>query len=402
MSAKSKTVVLGVCGSVAAYRAADLARELMRSGCTVHVCLTDAAEKFVTPILFETLTGNPCLTDTFVEPVPGRMAHIDLAREADLLVIAPASANTINRLAQGLCKDMLTTLALAYRGPMVIAPAMNPSMFAHDATRTAVKQLAERGVFFVDPIEGDVVAGETGPGKLAPADEIQAQIMTVLDVTQSLRGKRVLITSGPTQEPIDDVRFLSNRSSGKMGAALARAAILMGAEVTVITGPTSVPLPLDAKVFRVRTAEEMLFAATHQLEGADWIVGAAAVADYRPANPVKGKVRRSDGSLALELVPNPDIIGTLATQTTPRQRVVGFAAEPDEALDTARAKLDKKGLLAIAVNDISRSEIGFESDRNELALVTREGEPKRSGLVGKLEAALWLWRELVLIAGEEA
>lgn len=389
-----KWVVLGVSGSIASYRAADIARELMRAGLSVHVCLTDSAQQFVTPILFETLTGNPCLTNAFEEPERGRMAHIDLARGADLLVFAPASANTINKLAHGIGDDMLTTLALAYRGPMVIAPAMNPSMFAHEATRTSLRTLQERGAFVVDPIEGDVVAGEHGPGKLAPASEIVDQIMMVIETTQVLRGQRVLITSGPTQEPIDDVRFLSNRSSGKMGAALARAAVLLGAEVTVVTGPTSVPFPLDAKVIRVRTAEEMLFAASHHLEGQDWIVGAAAVADYRPANPTKGKIRRVTEGLSLEFVANPDIIATLARQITPKQKVVGFAAEPDGGLDIARRKIESKGLHAIAVNDVSQAEIGFESDANELTLLRANGRTEGSGRMSKMEIALWFWKTL--------
>lgn len=392
-----KKVILGVSGSIAAYRAADLARELMRAGCEVHVCLTDAAQQFVTPILFETLTGHPCLVDTFHEPERGRMAHIDLARQADLFVLAPASANTINKLAYGLGDDMLTTLALAYRGPVVIAPAMNPCMFAHDATRTSLQLLRERGAFIVDPMEGDVVAGEHGPGKLAPIAEIAEQIQLVLSATQSLQGQRILITSGPTQEAVDDVRFMSNRSSGKMGAALARAAILMGAEVTVVTGPTATALPLDAKVIRIRSAEEMLFAAINCMEDQDWVVGAAAVADYRPAHPVRGKLRRSDGNLNLELTPNPDVIAALVQASTPRQKIIGFAAEPDEGLETARQKIQRKGLHAIAVNDVSKKEIGFESDANDVTLLFADGATHRSGMKSKLEVSLWLWQTLVQI-----
>ncbi len=392
-----KTIILGVCGSISAYRAADLARELMRAGCDVHVCLTDAAQKFVTPILFETLTGNPCLTDTFTEPVPGRMAHIDLARKADLVVIAPGSANTISRLAQGVAEDMLTTLVLAYRGEVVIAPAMNPSMLANQATQASISTLIQRGVFFVDPIEGDVVAGETGPGKLAPITDITHQVLALLATSDGLRGQKVLITSGPTQEAIDDIRFLSNRSSGKMGAALARAALLMGAEVTIVTGPTAVLMPIDARVIRVRSAEEMLFAAVHNLEGQDWVVGAAAVADYRPANPVKGKMRRSNERLTLELVPNPDIIAELVRLSTAKQKVIGFAAEPDAGLETAKEKVVRKGLHAIAVNDVSRSDIGFEADSNEVTLVLNNGETVKSGMKTKFGVALFLWEELLKV-----
>ncbi|MEA2553405.1 MAG: phosphopantothenoylcysteine decarboxylase / phosphopantothenate---cysteine ligase, partial [Fimbriimonadaceae bacterium] len=309
--ARSNNIVLGVSGSIAAYRAADLARDLMRQGFTVRVCLTDAAQKFVTPILFETLTGEPCLIDTFDEPQPGRMAHIDWAREADLLLVAPASANTINKLANGIADDMLSTIALANTGPLVVAPAMNPTMYAQDVTRESMQKLRARAAVILEPQEGDVASGEYGPGKLAPNEEIIRAVLTVHSRSNVLQGKRVLITSGPTQEPIDSVRFLSNRSSGKMGAALARAALLMGAEVTIVTGPVKEPLPIQAEAIRVTTAEEMLAKARTAAAQADVIIGAAAVADYRPAAPLKGKIRRSSEPLHLDLVPNPDVITEL-------------------------------------------------------------------------------------------
>ena len=226
-------IVLGVSGSIAAYRAADLARELMRAGHTVRVCLTDSAQKFVTRTLFETLTGQPCLVDTFEEPEIGRMAHIDWARDADLVLIAPATANTINALGMGLGTDMLTTLALAFTGTLVIAPAMNPTMFASDTVAKSVEILRDRGVIFIQPEEGDVASGESGLGKLASNTDIVAECQALLVRSRLLAGKRILITSGPTQEAIDDVRFLTNRSSGKMGLALVRAALLLGGDVTV-------------------------------------------------------------------------------------------------------------------------------------------------------------------------
>lgn len=389
-----RSVVLGVSGSIAAYRAADLARELMRAGCEVRVCLTDSAQKFVTPALFEALTGNPCLIDTFEEPEVGRMVHIDWARQADLLVLAPATANTINRVANGLADDLLSTIALAYDGPIVIAPAMNPTMYQHETVQTSLETLTERGVFIVEPTEGDVACGENGQGKLASTQELAASILAILAQTQILRGQRVLITSGPTQEPIDDVRFLSNRSSGKMGAALARAALLLGAEVTVVTGPTSTPLPIAAKLIRVNTAEQMLRTAQGELANQDWVIGTAAVADYRPASPVAGKMRRDANNLSLELTPNPDIIATLAAQAKPNQKVIGFAAEPGQELKVAQEKIAKKGLFAIAVNDVSRSDIGFGSDQNELTLIRGDGSSASSGVRSKLQIALWLFAEL--------
>ncbi|MEQ1820900.1 MAG: bifunctional phosphopantothenoylcysteine decarboxylase/phosphopantothenate--cysteine ligase CoaBC [Fimbriimonadaceae bacterium] len=390
-----RKVVLGVCGSVAAYRAADLARELMRAGCSVRVCLTDSAQKFVTPALFEALTGNPCLIDTFEEPEVGRMVHIDWAREADLVVVAPATANTINKIAAGFADDLLTTMLLAYDGPLVVAPAMNPTMYQNETVQASLRQLVERGVFVIEPTEGDVACGENGQGKLASVGHLAQDVNSIMSRTQILAGMSVLITSGPTQEPMDDVRYLSNRSSGKMGAALARAALLLGANVTVITGPTAVSLPLAATVIRVNTAEEMLTAAQANLAAKDWIIGAAAVADYRPAKPFAGKMRRSSDDLTIELAPNPDIIATLAKLANPKQRVVGFAAEPTGDTSIAREKIQRKGLYAIAANDVSRMDIGFGADQNELVLIRADGSSSSSGTRSKLQVALWLFEELV-------
>lgn len=389
-SVKPGSLVLGVSGSVAAYRAADLARDLMRAGFTVRVCLTDAAQKFVTPVLFETLTGQPCLIDTFDEPEKGRMAHIDWARGADILLIAPASANTINKIASGYADDMLSSIALAYEGPVVIAPAMNPSMYAHETTRVSMKKMRERAAAIIEPREGDVIAGEHGPGKLAPNDEIVQAALEIQNRSQVLKGKRVLITSGPTQEPIDSVRFLTNHSSGKMGAALARAALLMGAEVTVVSGPSSEPLPLKAKVISVHSAQEMLEAAAKEASAADLIIGAAAVADYRPASSQKGKMRRTDEKMQIELVPNPDVIAELARKAKKGAKIIGFAAEPDQKLETALEKIKKKNLTAIAVNDISNPEIGFNSDENELTLIHADGKKECSGRKSKHACAIWL------------
>ncbi len=387
-------VLLGVSGSVSCYRAADIARDLMRAGHDVRVCLTDSAAKFVSPILFETLTENPCLTDTFEEPITGQMAHIDWAREADVILIAPCTANTTSRLAHGVAADMLTTIVVASTAPLLIAPAMNPSMYASDQVQWALGILESRAATIITPQEGDVASGEVGLGKLAPNPEILEAVETVLARTQMLAGKHVVVTSGPTEEPIDDVRFLTNRSSGKMGAAVARAALLMGARVTVIAGPQTAALPLTAAVHPVKTAVQMLDKALEASEDADWIIGVAAVADYRPESPATGKLRRSEEALTLRLVPNPDIIATLAA-ARPNARVVAFAAEPDSDITVARQKIIKKGVFAIAANDISRNDIGFGSENNDLTLIQAEGEPHRSGKRSKLSAALWLLEKLV-------
>lgn len=383
-------VVLGVCGSVAAYRAADLARALMRDGHTVRVCLTDSGAKFVTPALFEALTGQPCLQDAFDEPEKGRMAHIEWARQADAIVVAPATANTIAKLAYGIADDMLTTLVVASRAPLVVAPAMNPYMFANEAHQEALAILSRRAVDVVEPETGVVACGEEGKGRFASIERITSTVRTVLSRSQKLSGRRVLITSGPTQEPIDDVRYITNRSSGKMGAALARAAQLMGAQVRVIAGPQTASLPIDCHMIRVTTAQEMLEAALQASGDADLIVGAAAVADYHIAQPVKGKLRRSKEPIQIELTPNEDIIAAVAAKH-PTKRIIGFAAEPTADLEVARQKLKRKGLYAIAANDVSRTDIGFETDQNELWLVRSDGDALNSGLLSKLGCALWLF-----------
>lgn len=386
-------LVLGVCGSVAAYRAADLARELMRAGFTVRVCLTDSAQQFVSPVLFEALTGQPCLQDVFEEPERGRMAHIDWARKADLVLIAPATANTLNKIACGIGDDMLTTLVLASERPLLVAPAMNPSMYADATVQSSLSALRDRGTTVAEPADGDVACGENGQGKLASNSAIVGAVLDAAHRGAALAGKSVLITSGPTREAIDDVRYLSNRSSGKMGAALAQAALQLGASrVIVIAGPGTASYSPRAEVVRVESADEMLVAARSASQGIDWIVGAAAVADYRPARRIAGKHRRAEGGLELELVANPDIIATLATEN-PDARVVGFAAEPNAELDEARAKLLRKGLLAIVHNDVSEPKLGFDSDQNSLTLITAQGEVS-SGPASKLRCALWLWERL--------
>lgn len=386
--------VLGVSGSVAAYRAADLARELMRRGYDVRVCLTDAAQNFVLPALFEALTGNPCLIDAFEEPERGRMAHIDWARQAALFVVAPATASTLSRLAHGVADDMLTTIALAYEGPILLAPAMNPSMYANEGTQAAMRTLEDRGAWFVEPVEGDVACGEHGQGKLASVERIADEAEALAMRSGALAGKTVLITNGPTREPLDDVRFFSNRSSGRMGAAVARAATSLGASVVVVSGPVDLGYPRGAKVVRVETALQMLEAARAEAPAASLVIGVAAVADYRPKERVSGKIRRTETSLGVELVPNPDVVATLAAEN-PAATVVAFAAEPSSDLTAARDKMVRKGVAAIAFNDVSRSDIGFGGLENELTLIYADGRTIESGKRSKLACARWLLDQLV-------
>ncbi|MBL1150365.1 MAG: bifunctional phosphopantothenoylcysteine decarboxylase/phosphopantothenate--cysteine ligase CoaBC [Armatimonadetes bacterium] len=376
-------VVMGVTGSVAAYRAADVARDLMRAGFEVRVCLSRGAAEFVTATLFEALTGNPALTDAFDEPKPGRMAHIDWARDADVLLVCPASANALARLAAGRSEDMFSTIAVASTAPLVVAPAMNPEMFSHEATQQNLKALRDRGAIVVEPTEGDVACGEHGQGKLAPTQVIVEATLQAAMRSDLYRGTRVVVTAGPTAEPLDPVRILTNRSSGKMGYAIARAAIQMGAEVVLITGPTCLTPPPRADTRRVETASEMLTSALNACQSADLFVAAAAVADFTPKEPRSDKIRR-DGDLTVELAPTQDIVATVA-EKFPELVVCGFAAEVSEVEAAARAKLEKKGLSAIAANDVSRSDIGFDSDDNEVTVLFRDGSkieiPRSSKLV---------------------
>lgn len=363
-------VLLGIGGSVACYRACDVARELMRQGHNVHAVLTRSAAQFIQPVLLESLTGNPCLVDVFDEPERGMMAHIDLARKADLLLIAPATASLIGHLAHSTAEDMLTSLALAFDGPICVAPAMNPSMLSNPGVQENLTLIQQRGMWIVDPETGLVACGEEGSGKLASNSEIVEAAASILRVHELLKGKKVLITSGPTHEPLDGVRFIGNRSSGRMGCSVARAALLFGAEVVVVSGPVEVAYPARAKVLRVSTAQEMHDAAVSEVGDADWVIGVAAVADYRPAERREGKIPSGEEPLRIELAPNPDVIASLAERVSGGSRVVAFAAEHGLDKDAIRRKMERKGVWAIVVNDISNPEVGFESSVNEVELIT--------------------------------
>ncbi len=386
-------VILGVSGSVAAYRAADLARELARHGIELRVCLTDGAKRFVSPLLFESLTAHPVLESVFDEPVKGRMAHIEWARWADLILIAPATANVLAKTANGLADDMLSAIWLASTGAKMIAPAMNPAMYQSDSNVAAMEILRQRGVWMVEPTEGDVACGEFGQGKLVANDAIVSEVLRWAKNRNRLAGKTVLLTSGPTQEAIDSVRYISNRSSGKMGAALARAAMEMGAKVIAVSGPAQV-LPPAHQLIQVESALEMEAESLLHAASADYIVGVAAVADYRLANPIEGKMRRQDEKLALELTPNPDIIAALARAAKPGAKIIGFAAEPTSDLDAAQLKLKRKDLTALAVNDISRQGLGFGSDRNQLTVLFSDGRVVESEVQSKTTLARWLFEQV--------
>ncbi len=359
-------VILGVTGSVAAYRSADIARDLMREGYEVRVCLTRSAKQFVTPTLFEALTGQPCLVDIFDEPVRGEMAHITWARDAKLVLVCPATANAITTIANGQSQDMLTTIISATNAQLIIAPAMNPQMYAQESLQTAIKTLKQRGMIFIEPSEGDVACGEHGQGKLASSTKIVETVKQAVYASQLLTGMNVLISAGPTQEPIDSVRYISNRSSGKMGYALADMAQKMGANVTLISGPTHLISPPLIKTIHVTTAEDMKQACLMSAKEADLFISSAAVADIRLQSASPQKLKKEELQV-LRFEQTPDILKEIHS-AIPQLPLVGFAAETENWEKNALNKMKSKNLFAIAVNDVSRQDVGFNSDENELTV----------------------------------
>ena len=363
MSLQQRKILLGVTGGIAAYKSAELTRLLKRAGADVRVVMTAAAEAFITPMTLQALSGHAVRGALFDPAHEAAMGHIELARWADLVVIAPASANTLARLAQGLADDLLSTLCLATTAPILAAPAMNRQMWTHPATQRNIELLTERGVRLVGPDSGEQACGETGPGRMAEPAEITAAA-AALFAPGALAGRRLLITLGPTREPIDPVRFLSNRSSGKMGMALARAAVDAGADVTIIAGPTAQPTPADVKRIDVETAAQMHNAAMAEAAGHDIFIATAAVSDYRPATPAGQKIKKTAETLTLTLERNPDILSDVSA-AFPALFCVGFAAETENLAEHARDKLERKRLDLIAANPVGDG-LGFDRDDNSL------------------------------------
>ena len=373
MSLAGKEIILGVTGSIAAYKAVYLLRELTRLGAGVTVVTTTHAEKFVGPLTFRTLSGRPVLTDLFDPQTPDAVEHVQLAERAQALVVAPATANLLAKAAHGIADDFLTTLLLAARCPVLIAPAMDGGMWQHAAVVANVRTLRERGVTVLEPDAGELASGLAGRGRLPEVDAIIEALERLLAPARDLAGERILVTSGPTREPIDPVRYLSNRSSGKMGHAIATAALRRGAEVILIAGPTPLSPPPGAVYVPVETAEEMREAALQHLGGATVVIKAAAVADYRAQHASRTKIKsKKDEELILPLVPNPDILKELASRKG-GAFLVGFAAETDDVRAHATAKLKAKGVDLLVVNDVSKRGIGFEADENEVMLLDRWG-----------------------------
>src|SRR5882724_5098596 len=368
-------VALGVAGGIAAYKAAEIVRLLQERGIRVQVVMTEAAQEFIKPLTFAALSGEKVITGMFAgsgteQPnIDSAIEHIAVAQSIDALLVAPATADVLAKFAQGIANDFLSTLYLATTAPVVLAPAMNVNMWNHPAMRSNLDILRKRGVRIVEPDEGYLACGMTGPGRLAENEAIVAAAMEALGASQELAGETVLITAGPTREKIDPVRYLTNRSSGRMGYALAEAALRRGARVLLISGPTSLTAPGGAEVTRVESAEQMRQAALNLLSEATIVIKTAAVSDYRPKRAAEQKLKRKGGA-SLELEPTTDILAELA-RTRTSQIIVGFAAETENVLENARKKLIAKALDAIVVNDVSREGVGFDSDRNAVTIITQ-------------------------------
>ena len=374
-------IVLGVCGSIASYKAADLASKLTQAGAEVDVILTDAAQKFVAPLTFRGLTGRPVFTDMYDPHSPLAEEHVALARAASAMIIAPASATTLARLAHGMADDMVALTALATPAPVLVAPAMDAQMWLHAATQANVALLRERGVIFVGPAEGRLASGHLGLGRLVETDAMLGALRQALGTHGDLAGRRIVVSAGGTHEPLDPVRFVGNRSSGKMGFAIAEAARDRGAHVTLVSGPVALPTPYGVARIDVETTADMASVVLGATAGCDALIMAAAPADFRPSAAAEQKIKRTGASLNIELVPNEDIIAGLRGDFVK----VGFAAETEQLMANAQAKIAKKGLDLIVANDVTAAHAGFAHDTNRVTLIAADGSIDELPLLSKYE-----------------
>jgi len=391
---KDKQILLAVTGSIAAYKSAEIVRELVTAGATVRVAMTEAATKFIGPQTLSTLSGQRVITQMFRDGTDPEIEHIRLPENADAILVAPATAHIISRMALGLADDIVSSMLLVARCPILVAPAMNSNMYTHPAVEANIATLKNRGVRIIEPGFGELACGVIGPGRLADVQDVIDELRAAL-TEQSLSGCRVLVTAGPTREPIDPVRFISNRSSGKMGFAIARAALRRGAEVTLVSGPTSLAAPRKAALITVETAEKMREACLNAFEQADVLIMTAAVADYRPKKAIKSKIKRKDTGLTLELVPCPDILRELSSKKRPDQVLVGFAAETEDLIKNARQKLKAKGLDLLVANPVSAPDAGFDYDTNRIQILNSKGQVEPHPLMTKDEAAEQIMRHVV-------
>ncbi|MCI5614439.1 MAG: bifunctional phosphopantothenoylcysteine decarboxylase/phosphopantothenate--cysteine ligase CoaBC [Agathobacter sp.] len=370
---KGKTVVLGVTGSIAAYKIANLASMLVKLHADVNVIMTRNATNFINPITFETLTGNKCLIDTFDRNFQFNVEHVALAKRADIFMVAPASANVIGKIAHGIADDMLTTTIMACKCPKLISPAMNTNMFENPILQDNLKILEKYGYELIQPASGYLACGDTGAGKMPEPETLLQYILRTIAKEKDLAGKQILITAGPTQEKIDPVRYITNHSTGKMGYALARAAMLRGARVTLVTGPVAIEPPMFVDVVPVTSAQHMADAVISRAPQMDIIIKAAAVADYRPVNPADEKIKKRDGEEAsISLERTTDILKTLGEQKKEGQFLCGFSMETENMLENSKAKLEKKNLDMIVANNLKVQGAGFGTDTNVVTLITKD------------------------------
>ncbi|HEX7058175.1 MAG TPA: bifunctional phosphopantothenoylcysteine decarboxylase/phosphopantothenate--cysteine ligase CoaBC [Bacilli bacterium] len=393
MKLAGKTVLLGVCGGIAAFKAAALCSKLAQAGADVRVIMTASAARFVAPLTFQTLSRHPVYTDMFDETYAGGVSHIDLADRADLVVIAPATANMIGKMAHGIADDMLSTTLLAVTAPILLVPAMNVHMYGHPAVQANIQLLKSRGVAVIEPGAGQLACGYVGKGRMAEPEQLFALIAGMLASDLPLAGKKVLVTAGGTRERIDPVRYIMNDSSGKMGYALAEAARDMGAQVTLVSGPTALNDPANMNVIRVESAVQMLEAVLRHFADADIVVKNAAVADYRVESPARQKIKKSGDTITLKLVKNPDILQTIGSKKT-RQFIVGFAAETENVAQYAMEKLTKKNCDLLVANNVAEKGAGFAGDTNRVQIFDRNGLVAESGLIAKKAAAELIMREV--------
>jgi phosphopantothenoylcysteine decarboxylase / phosphopantothenate---cysteine ligase len=395
---EKKNILLAITGSIAAYKGSELASRLTQAGVKVNVLLTPAAEKFVSALTFQSLTGTQCFTDADLWGGQGHIVHVQLGRTADMVLIAPASANTIARLAHGIADNLVTITALAARCPLVIVPAMDAGMFSHAATQENVKILQARGVRFIGPEEGHLASGLEGKGRMSETSDILRELRWMFSRNGVLNGKKIVVTAGGTAEAIDPVRVISNRSSGKQGYAVAQSALDHGADVTLITTPTSLPWPFGAKVVRVQTAEEMRQAVLEQVPDALALIMAAAVADFRPVQQEEEKIKKDKGLKTIQLENTADILLEVAqkkSRLNPGLRVIGFAAESQDILRNAQKKLEGKHLDMIVVNDITSPAAGFGTETNKVSLLFADGSAEELPLMKKSEVADKIMQTLI-------
>ena len=400
MTLEGKTVLLGVTGSIAAYKIAYLASALMKRHADVHVLMTKNATNFINPITFETLTGNKCLVDTFDRNFQFQVEHVSIAKKADVVMIAPTSANVIGKLAHGIADDMLTTTIMACKCKKFISPAMNTNMFENPVVQDNLKILEHYGYEVIAPASGYLACGDTGAGKMPEPETLLAYIERETACEKDLKGKKILVTAGPTQESIDPVRYITNHSSGKMGYAIAKAAMLRGADVTLVSGRTAIEPPMFVNLVPVVTAKDMYEAVTSVSDEQDIIIKAAAVADYRPAKVSDEKVKKSDGQMSIELERTDDILKYLGEHKREGQFLCGFSMETQNVIGNSRAKLTKKNLDMVAANNVKVEGAGFQGDTNVLTLITQDEEVSLP-LMSKEDAALKILDKILLLTSDK-